>query len=274
MKLENLQFLPIPGKFIYVATDFHLGSPDWKSSLGRETKLVEWLTHVAPTAQAVVLLGDTFDFWFEYRQVVPKGYIRLLAAFIELRSAAIPVYLFTGNHDMWMFGYLEEACGVKILRKPTQFLLGTKTYLLGHGDGLGPGQHIYKFQKWFFDSQVCQRLFALVHPDIGISFARAWSGQSRKANASQDVAFKGNEEYIWAWCKALEQTTHHDCYVFGHRHLPLCLPVGTQSHYLNLGDWFADNAYYGQLSAGGVQLFYANHQAIDLELPPFGQVQI
>ena len=198
-----------------------------------------------------MLLGDVFDFWFDYGRVVPKGFVRLLGALARLTDAGIPVMIFTGNHDMWMFDYLPHELDVQIVRQPTIYTIGQKQFMIGHGDGLGPGDGFYKFLKKCFSSKVLQRCFAVIHPDIGLRLAQGWSGHSRNTSGHKDASFKGEGEFLWQWCKTIEASQHHDVYIFGHRHLYLDLPVGPASRYLNLGDWFTATARYIRIDGEG-----------------------
>ena len=254
-----MSFIPLqPGKYLYLATDFHLGTPTYQASRAREDRVVRWLEQITPTCGALMLLGDVFDFWFDYGRVVPKGFVRLQGALARLTDAGIPVTLFTGNHDMWMFDYLPKEIGVQIAREPTTYTIGQKRFMIGHGDGLGPGDAFYKFLKKCFSSRVLQRAFALIHPDAGLRLAQGWSGHSRNTSGHKDAGFKGEAEFLWQWCKNVETKEHHDAYFFGHRHLYLDLPVGERSRYLNLGDWFTDTARYAQIDElGNVEIFEA-----------------
>ena len=232
------------GKKLYFASDFHLGVPDHASSLAREKRIVKWLDSISADAQAIYLLGDIFDFWFEYRHALPRGFIRLQGKLAELRDKGLPIYFFTGNHDMWMFDYFEKEMGIVIYREPQVLEIGNKKVLVGHGDGLGPGDHTYKFLKKFFNSSICQWLFARIHPNLGIGIANYWSKQSRISSTKMEEKFQGEEnEFLLTYCRELEKSTHHDFYVFGHRHLPLDLKVGENSRYLNLGEWVHFNTY-------------------------------
>jgi len=154
-------------KKVYFASDFHLGIDARLSSREREKQLVRWLEQIRKDAYSIYLVGDVFDFWFEYKTVVPKGYVRLLGKLAELRDEGIPIYFFTGNHDMWMFSYFEEELGIPIYREPIVREIMGKTFFIGHGDGLGPGDHGYKFIKRVFANPVCQWLFERLHPKIG-----------------------------------------------------------------------------------------------------------
>lgn len=229
---------------LYFASDFHLGIPDHAASLERERLLVRWLEMAAANNGIVFLVGDLFDFWFEYRRAVPKGHVRFLGKIADLADRGVPVHIFTGNHDLWMFGYLQKELGVTVHHEPLVLVAGEKRILVGHGDGLGPGDQSYKILKRIFTSRVAQFLFSWLHPDIGISLALRWSRSSRLANQKEEEKFKGEErEFLLAWCQEMEANHHHDYYVFGHRHLPLDLPVGDSARYLNLGEWVHFTSY-------------------------------
>jgi UDP-2,3-diacylglucosamine hydrolase len=238
-KIPSLQ-----NKKIFFASDFHLGVPTPEASLARERKIVAWLDSIKGDAHTIFLLGDIFDFWFEYRHAIPKGFIRLQGKLAELRDAGIPVIFFTGNHDMWMFDYFPRELGIPIYRDPQVLEVGDQKLLIGHGDGLGPGDHTYKVLKKFFNSRVCQWLFARIHPNLGIGIANLWSRKSRISNMKREENFQSKEkEYLWVYCDALEKIHHHDFYLFGHRHLPLDLPIGPNSRYINIGEWVNFQTY-------------------------------
>ncbi len=243
-----------PDQKIYFASDFHLGVPDHDSSLEREKRIVAWLNHAKRDAHSIYLLGDIFDFWFEYKHTIPKGFIRFQGKLAELRDAGIPIYFFTGNHDMWMFDYFSKELGITIYREPQELSVNTKKILIGHGDGLGPGDTVYKIQKKFFNSKVCQWLFARIHPNLGMGIARLWSRQSRIANTKREEKFNGEgSEFLLTYCKEIEKTDHHDFYIFGHRHLPLDLKVGETSRYINLGEWVHFDSY-AEFYGGNISL--------------------
>jgi UDP-2,3-diacylglucosamine hydrolase len=232
------------GKKIYFASDFHLGVPDNETSIVREKRIVRWLDSIKADAQAIYLLGDIFDFWFEYSQAIPRGFIRVQGKLAELRDAGIPIYFFTGNHDMWMFDYFPTELGIPVHRGLLNLTVGNQSLLIGHGDGLGPGDNTYKVLKQFFNSKVCQWLFARIHPNLGMAIARYWSRRSRISNMKQEEKFNGEEnEFLLTYCKDLEKKQHHDFYVFGHRHLPLDLIVGENSRYINTGEWVHFDTY-------------------------------
>lgn len=240
------------GKKLYFASDFHLGAPTAAHSREREHKVVRWLDSIKKDAAAIFLVGDIFDFWFEYRHAIPKGFVRFQGKVAELADSGIPIHFFTGNHDMWMFGYLEDELKVKIHRQPISFDVDGSSFMVGHGDGLGPGDHTYKFLKKIFSSKVCQWLFARVHPNLGIGIAQQWSRRSRISN-DQDEVFLGEDEWLMVYCREMEKIKHHDHYIFGHRHLPLDLEVGKNARYINLGEW-AHHCTYARFDGEELEL--------------------
>jgi UDP-2,3-diacylglucosamine hydrolase len=241
--LENITLKN--GQKVYFASDFHLGAPDLVQSHLREKKINAWLDSIKGDAAAIFLMGDVFDFWFEYKHVVPKGFVRLLGKLAELRDQQIPIYIFTGNHDMWMRDYFEKELGIPVYRNPKSFKINKSWLQIGHGDGLGPGDRTYKLLKVIFESRISRWLFRWLHPDIGVAIAKAWSGRSRITNVKKgEDHFKGEEnEWLMGYCKAEEQKQHHDFYIFGHRHLPLDLAINENSRYINLGEWVNYNSY-------------------------------
>jgi UDP-2,3-diacylglucosamine hydrolase len=222
---------------ICFASDFHLGVPDGAKSLEREKKIVRWIKQECADADIVVFLGDVFDFWFEYKHVVPKGYTRLLGAIAELCDAGKEVYMFKGNHDMWMFGYLRDELGVKIIDDELVTDWHGKRFFLHHGDGLGPGDYSYKLIRKVFRNRVCQWLFAFIHPFWGISLAHYLSASSRIANDKKEQPYDEPTEWILNFCKEKIKTASFDYMVFGHRHLPIDVPVNETTRYINLGEW-------------------------------------
>lgn len=232
------------GKKLFFASDFHLGVPDHATSLDRERRIVKWLDSIKDEAHTIYLLGDIFDFWFEYRHAIPKGFIRLQGKLAELRDSGIPIVFFTGNHDMWMFDYFEKELSIPVMREPQILTVGEKKFLIGHGDGLGPGDKTYKVLKQFFNSKICQWLFARIHPNLGIAIANRWSRNSRISNNKKEERFQGEDgEFLLVYCREMEKRQHHDYYIFGHRHLPLDIPVGMNSRYVNLGEWVNFDTY-------------------------------
>ena len=232
------------GKKIYFASDFHLGVPDYNSSLAREKRVVAWLEEIKHDAHEIYLLGDVFDFWFEYKTVVPKGFVRLLGKLAELSDADIKIHYFTGNHDMWVFNYLPHELGIPVYREPITREINGKKFYIGHGDGLGPGDYGYKFIKMVFASKVCQWLFARIHPNFAIGMANFLSQRSRISNVEEDEKFLGvDKEWLVIYSKEVLQKEHFDYFIFGHRHMPLDIQVAENSRYINLGEWVNHNTY-------------------------------
>jgi UDP-2,3-diacylglucosamine hydrolase len=232
-----------PGKKIYFASDFHLGIPDDERSKVREKTIVRWLDEIKNDAEELYLMGDVFDFWFEYKTVVPRGYVRLLGKLAELSDSGIKIHYFTGNHDMWVFDYLPKEIGAALYRKPVQREINGKKFFLGHGDGLGPGDKGYKFIKKVFSNKFSQWLFARLHPNLGIGMANYWSMKSRIATQLEEEKFLGDDkEWLVLFSKGILAKEHFDYLIFGHRHLPLDIKINS-SRYINLGDWFRHNSY-------------------------------
>ena len=231
-------------KYVYFASDFHLGLNTPLPSIEREKTIVAWLDSILETTEALYILGDLFDYWFEYGKVIPKGHVRTLAKIAEFTDRNIPVYLFTGNHDLWMFGYLEEELGLTMYTQPIQKTIGEKKFFLGHGDGLGPGDHGYKFMKKIFSNKLCQWLFARVHPNLGIRIMKHFSKKSRESR-SDDLSFRGpDNEWLLQFSERKLESEFFDYFIFGHRHLPIDYKLKNGvSRYINTGDWVIYNSY-------------------------------
>lgn len=228
---------------LYFASDFHLGVPSYESSLQRERRIIDWLEYIKHDAAEVFLMGDVFDFWFEYKHVVPKGYIRFLAKLAELISMGVEITLFKGNHDMWMFGYLEKEIGVKIVSDELILDRNGKRFYLHHGDGLGSGDKKYKVLKKIFRSKLSQWIFSWLHPNIGMAIAEMWSKSSRIANNKKEEFKNEDEEWLVVFSKEKLNAEHFDYFIYGHRHLPLSIDLGEESLYVNLGEWINYNSY-------------------------------
>lgn len=231
-------------KKIYFLSDFHLGIPDHASSLIREKKIVSFLNEISEDAAAIFIVGDLFDFWFEYKQVVPKGYVRILGKLAELSDSGIPLHFFVGNHDMWMSGYFEKELNIPVYHEPKIFEFNNKKFFIGHGDGLGPGDYGYKFLKKIFRNPVAQFLFGILPPSIGIAIAKKSSKTSRAMTGNTDDHFLGEQkEWLVSFCKEKLQQEHYDYFIFGHRHLPIDHSLNEKCRYLNLGDWIRYNSF-------------------------------
>lgn len=232
------------GKHVFFASDFHLGMPDEESSRQRERHILQWLERcVAPSAAHLFLLGDIFDFWFEYRAVVPKGFVRLLGMLAALSDAGVRLWFLPGNHDMWVDNYFQKELGMYVYRKPISMKINDKYFYLAHGDGLGPGDHTYKRLQRLFESRWGRRLFRQLHPDIGVRLGSFFSARSRSKHLHKDQIFRGKEEWLWQYACQLHTHHPHDYYVFGHRHMPLDLPVGDNARYVNTGEWLSSFSY-------------------------------
>jgi UDP-2,3-diacylglucosamine hydrolase len=228
---------------IYFASDVHLGVPSPEKSLAREKAVVAWLQHIRKDAKAIYLLGDIFDFWFEYRFVVAKGFVRLLGCLAEMVDEGIEIHFFTGNHDMWSFGYLEKEIGLIVHREPVVQHLHGKTFFIGHGDGLGPNDRGYKMMKWVFAAPFFQWLYGRFHPNFSFGLANYLSGKSRKANSYRKDVFLGEDkEYLVLFIREYLKSNHADYFVFGHRHITLQIPV-EGSMYINVGEWITKKSY-------------------------------
>jgi UDP-2,3-diacylglucosamine hydrolase len=225
-------------KKIYFLSDFHLGAPDAASSLVREKKIVRFLDEIKKDASVIFIVGDLFDFWYEYKKVVPKGYVRILGKIAEITDAGIPIHFFVGNHDMWMKDYFQTELNTAVYFEPAEFTFYGKRFLIGHGDGLGPGDEGYKFIKKIFRNPICQWLFGILPPRVGIGIADFFSKKSRAQTGSTNEIFLGEEkEWLVVYAKEILQKQHYDYFIFGHRHLPLDIGLNEKSTYINLGDW-------------------------------------
>ena len=228
---------------LYFASDFHLGTGTYEKYREREARVVRWLDSIKNDAAELFLMGDVFDFWFEYKTVVPKGYIRFLGKLAELADAGVKLYFFKGNHDMWMFDYFEKELGATIISNELEIERAGKKFLLHHGDGLGPGDTFYKLLKNIFRSKLCQWLFARLHPNFGVGLANYWSTNSRIANEKQDDHKPGEQEWLVIYCRDVLKNHFYDYLVFGHRHLPLDIQLNAESRYINLGEWVTHFSY-------------------------------
>jgi UDP-2,3-diacylglucosamine hydrolase len=238
-------FITFPkGKKIYFASDNHLGAPTKDASAPREKKFVAWLDDIKQDAAAVFLLGDLFDFWFEYKTVIPKGFTRTLGKLAEISDSGIPVYFFVGNHDLWMDDYFKTELNIPVYHQPEEFMLNNKTFFIGHGDGLGPADKGYKRMKKVFTHPFFKWLFRWVHPDVGMRIAQYLSVKNKLISGDEDAKFLGEEnEWLAQYSQKKLEEKHRDFFIFGHRHLPLEIELNTTSKYINLGDWIGYYTY-------------------------------
>lgn len=248
-------------KAIYFLSDFHLGTDGQLSSLEREKKLVRFFDAIEHDAKKIYLLGDVFDYWFEYQRAIPKGFVRILGKIANMRDSGIEIEFFIGNHDMWMFRYFEDEFNIPIHRKPLSVILQGKKFLLAHGDGLGPGDKKYKMIKKVFSNKFLQKLYGAIHPNLGLRLMRKFSSKSREYNSDEEMNFLGPEkEWLVQFSESYVEETYVDYFVFGHRHLPIAykLSNGT-SEYVNLGDWLSHYSY-GKLQKGNLELLFFENE--------------
>jgi UDP-2,3-diacylglucosamine hydrolase len=248
-----------PNKKIYFLSDFHLGAPDYKSSLEREKTVVKFLDKVKGDAFEIFIVGDIFDFWYEYRKVVPKGYVRLLGKLAEITDAGINIHFFVGNHDMWMKSYFQQELNIPVYFEPHDFEWNGKKFHIAHGDGLGPGDHRYKFIKNVFRNRFSQWLFGIFPPYMGMGLANFLSRRSRAQTGTREEIFLGEDkEWLIIYCKGMLKKKDFDFFIFGHRHLPIDFHLtplspgrGGGARYINLGDWIH---YYTYAAFDGEKL--------------------
>jgi len=239
---------PEERKKIYFASDFHFGIPDHAGSLEREKLFVKWLDEAAKDAAQIFLMGDIFDFWFEYKTVVPKGFVRLLGKLAEITDSGIPVHLFRGNHDVWAFNYFSKEINMKLHRRPEIMEFSGKKFYLAHGDGLGPGDRGYKFLKKVFACRFNQWLFRWLHPDLGAKMGLYFSKRSRLANVAKegkkDATNNIKDEMLYKFSEQMcKKHPEVDYFVFGHRHLPTQVKLSNNTEVVILGDWITNFTY-------------------------------
>lgn len=226
------------GKKAYFASDQHFGAPNDLESRIREKCFIRWLDEIKPDCQYLFLLGDLFDFWFEYRQVVPRGFVRVLGKLAELSDSGIQIFFWTGNHDLWMRDYLEKEINATVFRDRKTFVINKTRFFIAHGDGLGPGDKGYKRMKKVFTNKIAQFLFYLLHPDFAVWLGITTSRKNKLISGDADVKFLGEEnEWLAIYSRKKLEMEHFDYFVFGHRHLPMQIDLGENSKYVNLGDW-------------------------------------
>jgi UDP-2,3-diacylglucosamine hydrolase len=235
---------PSINKKIYLLSDFHLGAPNHVASIEREKIIVQFLDEIKKDAAEIFFVGDLFDFWYEYRKVVPKGYLRLLGKMAALSDAGIPMHFFVGNHDMWMRDYFQTELNIPVYFEPKEFERNGKKFLVGHGDGLGPGDHGYKRLKKVFRSPLSKWLFGILPPIMGMGLANYMSRRSRAQTGANEETFLGEDkEWLIIYCKEVLRKKNIDFFVFGHRHLAIDYRLNDKARYINLGDWIRYYTY-------------------------------
>lgn len=239
-------------KKVYFSSDNHLGAPTYKESRVRERIFVDWLDQIKEDAGAIFLLGDLFDFWFEYKEVVPKGFVRTLGKLAELSDSGIPIHFFVGNHDLWMNDYFEKELQITVYHQPKVFEINNQLFFIGHGDGLGPGDLGYKRMKKVFTNPFSKWLYRWLHPDLGVKLARHLSVKNKLISGDEDAQFLGEDkEWLVQYAHHKLKEKHYDYFVFGHRHLPMEIQLNENAKYVNLGDWIK---YYTYAEFDGVNL--------------------
>lgn len=234
----------VNGKNIYFVSDLHLGAPALKNNRARELLFIDWLQSIRNDASMIFLMGDYFDFWFEYKKVVPKGFVRSLGALADICDSGIPVHFFTGNHDIWAFDYLTAEVGMVVHRNSESMELLGKRFFLSHGDDLGKKDFGYLLIKTFFHNPLAQWAFAKIHPDLSFRLAHFWSKRSRLSYKNGGKIFKNVEsEEQYRYAKSIEEKEHFDYFVFGHRHIILNEPLNDLSRLIILGDWITKFSY-------------------------------
>ncbi|MBS7332822.1 MAG: UDP-2,3-diacylglucosamine diphosphatase [Weeksellaceae bacterium] len=251
------------GKKVYFSSDHHFGAPNEKESLVREKLFVQWLDEIQNDCGVLFLLGDLFDFWFEYKHVVPKGFVRILGKLAELSDRGIPIYFFVGNHDLWMKDYLEEQINAIVFRDKQDFIINGKEFFIVHGDGKGPGDVGYKRMKKVFTNKFCQFLFYLLHPDLAMWLGITASRKNKMISGDEDVHFLGiDNEWLIQYSERQLERKHYDFLVYGHRHLPMEIDIKKSKH-INLGDWI-NYFTYGVFDGETFELkTYFSNQTID-----------
>lgn len=231
-------------KKIYFASDFHLGVDARLSSLDREKLICQWLDEISVDASQIWLMGDLFDFWFEYRQAVPKGFLRLISRLVNIKEKGIDIQIFTGNHDLWMNDYFTKELGIPVHHDRVQIEILGKKFFLAHGDGLGPADTGYKRMKKVFTHPVSKFLYRWLHPDLGIPLANFFSGRSRNAQLMLKEFLGQDKEWLIQYVEKKSQIEEVDYFIFGHRHLPIDYRLKNgKSRYINLGDWLIHQSY-------------------------------
>jgi len=232
-----------PGKFAYFASDFHFGIQGTEDSSTREKEICNWLDSIKGDAHALFLMGDIWDAWMEYKLVVPKGNTRFLGKLAELSDQGIQLFIFSGNHDLWMRDYFQQELNAEVIHEHQTFQFNDKIVRLGHGDGIGPGDSFYKVLKVFLRNPFCQWLYRQIHPDLGLRIASYFSKRGPK-HKYDNIEFLGEEqEYQIQYARTLLETQHYDYFIFGHRHIPNVLPMNERCTYINLGDWLSHKTY-------------------------------
>lgn len=231
------------GKKIYFASDFHFGIPDYAATRQREALVCEWLDSICNDAQAIFLMGDLFDSWMEYKRVVPKGSIRFLGKLAAFSDRGIQLIIFTGNHDLWMHGYFEQELGATVYKNPQNFKINGQLFHLAHGDGLCRKEKKYLLMKSVIQHPLSQFIYRQLHPDLGLRLADYFSRLGPKHKYQNQVMKNDSQEYQLIYAKEYLNLLPVNYFIFGHRHIPVEIPLNSQCKFVNLGDWISYNTY-------------------------------
>jgi len=231
-------------KSIYFASDFHLGlDMPFQSSADRERMIVDWMTSIQHDCEALYLVGDIFDYWFEYKSYVPNDYQVFINKIKEFKEKNIPVYFFTGNHDVWMFSYFQNEFNIPVYTEALSITLKGKKFFLAHGDGLGPGDRVYKMMKPILRNKMAQKMYALIPPKTGLSIMKYFSQKGRKQYKPVPYLHHKRERLIY-FCEDKLKEEYFDYFLMGHRHLPIEYRLANRkSKYYNLGEWLLFRSY-------------------------------
>jgi UDP-2,3-diacylglucosamine hydrolase len=232
-----------PGKKAYFASDVHLGLYPYEKSRDRERVFVNWLESIKKDAGVLFLVGDIFDYWYEYKKVTARGFVRFLGKLCEITDSGIPVYFFTGNHDVWVFDYLPSETGVKVLKNPVEIEINESKFFIAHGDGVGPGDYSYKILRMIFHNKILQFLFSRLHPNFNYTLGKSWSRHSRYSKGLVSPFLGLEKEYNILFAKDYLTRCHFDYFIFGHRHIPMDIKLASDSRLINLGEWIVSCTY-------------------------------
>jgi UDP-2,3-diacylglucosamine hydrolase len=237
-QIQQVNKLVLPeGKKAYFASDFHLGMYPHDISALREKEIIQWLDSIKTDAGALFLVGDIFDYWYEYKKVAARGHVRFLAKICEFTDNGIPVYFFTGNHDVWVFDYLPSETGVKVFYNAIEIEINDQKFIIGHGDGIGPGDWNYKFLRTCFHNKFLQFLFSKIHPNLTYALGQNWSKHSRYSKGIFEEFHGMDKEFNILFAKNYLRSHTINYFIFGHRHIPMDIRLNERSKLYNLGEW-------------------------------------
>lgn len=228
---------------IYFVSDVHLGAPALSNNRERELLFAKWLDSIRDDVAELYLMGDIFDFWFEYRKVVPRGFTRILGRLADLTDKGVPVHFFAGNHDVWVFDYLPQETGLTLHRDEWITEIGGKKFYLAHGDGLDPDDKGYLLLKKIFTSKTLQWWFSRIHPNFAFHMAHQWSKSSRLSKLNRQEEFKVKNECMYKFAENYLKKEWIDYFIFGHRHRMADVEVKNGSRFILLGDWITNFSY-------------------------------